>query len=689
MKEINKTASNDSKLALQLGELKKDLIKKKENLAKAKIHASSAQELLMRDTAVKTILNKKISGVHGTVSDLGKVDNNFSMALKVAAGGRMKNIVVKDANTAIKCLNTLKKQRKGIATFLPLSKLKTFSKTRVPKKKGVHGLASDLISCDKKFEKLFRYIFGNTLVVEDVKTAKSLGVGKYRMVTLDGDLFNISGAITGGFRRRSAGIGFKNKKFGGEIDKLESSISKINNEITSLEKQRSKLDVNLINLRKEKIQLESKIELVKNTDGKDLKKELEKKIKSFKEKEKKLQSQVSSSEKEIKKIKNKLEKISSERDLLRSQAKELRAKVQAGEGEETQARKQLAVIEAELENALLPEKENTTRVLKELEKEASQFKKQILDEQNKYKNLEKELKNKEKDEKKSQNKLRDLYAKKGKLNEDIRKKEDELLSVKEKLNKAEQEQNSLTVLKAELEGELAGLKEEFEPFESTILLESVKTIGEAKKKVRYLEHKVSDMGNVNLKALEAFEEVKKEYENLAWKLSKLKTEKEDILEVIENIEKKKKDAFMKTYDEIADNFKDIFRKIATKHHAELALENEEDPFEGGINVDIKDEKGKKTSLAALSGGEKVIVALAFIFAIQEHEPSPFYLFDEIDAALDKVNSEKVAKLLNEYGKKAQIIIISHNDAVISESNTLYGVSMNNKTGESNIVSLKI
>jgi len=197
------------------------------------------------------------------------------------------------------------------------------------------------------------------------------------------------------------------------------------------------------------------------------------------------------------------------------------------------------------------------------------------------------------------------------------------------------------------------------------------------------------MGNVNLKALEAYEEVKKEYEELAWRLSKLQTEKADVLEVIEEIEKKKKGAFLKTYNEIAANFSRIFSKIADKHLAQLVLENKDNPFEGGIAVSVTDNKGKKITLASLSGGEKVLVALAFIFAIQEHDPAPFYLFDEIDAALDKVNSEKVANLLKEYSKKAQIIIISHNDAVISEADALYGVSMNKETGESNVVSLKI
>ena len=687
--EINKLGSEDSKIALKLGELRKILIKKGEELAKARVHASSAQEILMRDSAIKAIVGKKISGVFGTVADLGKADNKFSTALNVAAGGRMKNIVVEKPDIAIKCLNILKQSRAGIATFLPLSKLRTPMQKDVPKKKGVYGLAADLISTDKKFNQLFKYVFGNTIVVEDVNTAKSVGVGKYRLVTLEGDLFELSGAITGGYRRKHIGVGFEDKDSGAKINELGSAIEVAKKEIRQLEEQRGKLDVNLITLRKQKIELESKIELNQKIGGKERRKELENRIKELILSKKKFENQVSSFDREIKKLNEKLSKNISERDSLRAKIKELGASLQSGEGKETEIKRNLAVFKSELENSLLPEKESTISVIKSLEKETSQFNKQIKDEENKLKKLEKELSVKEKEVEKSQHKLRDLYAKKGKLTEDARNEEDKLVNAKSELNRVEQERNSLTVLRSELEGQIAGLNEELKQYEGIEPLETLRTVEEAKKKIRSLEHRLASMGNVNQKALEAYDVVKKEYENLAWKLSKLETEKSDILEIIEEIEKKKKDAFMKTYDEIAANFNTIFSKIADKHIAELYLENKENPFEGGVTVAVTDSKAKRIALASLSGGEKVLVALAFIFAIQEHEPAPFYLFDEIDAALDKVNSEKVANLLNEYGKKAQIIIISHNDAVISEADALYGVSMNKDTGESNVVSLKI
>jgi chromosome segregation protein len=145
---------------------------------------------------------------------------------------------------------------------------------------------------------------------------------------------------------------------------------------------------------------------------------------------------------------------------------------------------------------------------------------------------------------------------------------------------------------------------------------------------------------------------------------------------------------LQTFDALKNNFSKIFTKIADKMQGSIFLEKPQSPFDGGVEVKIVKEKGREVPLAALSGGEKVLVALALIFAIQEHQPAPFYLLDEVDAALDSVNSEKVAKLLKEYSSKAQVVVVSHNDAIISAAEQIYGV-WRNKEGESYVNSLKI
>ena len=153
------------------------------------------------------------------------------------------------------------------------------------------------------------------------------------------------------------------------------------------------------------------------------------------------------------------------------------------------------------------------------------------------------------------------------------------------------------------------------------------------------------------------------------------------------IEQNKKGLFMKTYKEIATNFKTIFNSLTTKGEAYIELENEEDPLSEGVDIKVKITTNKYLDIRSLSGGEKTLAALSFIFAIQEYTPASFYLLDEVDAALDKQNSEKLSQLIAQYSKKAQYIVVSHNDQIISEANQVYGVSM--QDGISKVVSLKV
>ena len=195
------------------------------------------------------------------------------------------------------------------------------------------------------------------------------------------------------------------------------------------------------------------------------------------------------------------------------------------------------------------------------------------------------------------------------------------------------------------------------------------------------------MGNVNLRALEVYEELEKDYEKLIEKADKLKIEKEDVLVMMNEIESRKTDLFMKTFDIIAKNFKEIFSTLSTKGSAYLELENPQNPLNAGLDIKVKITSNKYLDIKSLSGGEKTLTALAFIFAIQELQPASFYLLDEVDAALDKTNSDKLSKLISQYSKNAQYIVVSHNDVIISEADQIYGVSM--QQGISKVVSLKI
>ena len=185
---------------------------------------------------------------------------------------------------------------------------------------------------------------------------------------------------------------------------------------------------------------------------------------------------------------------------------------------------------------------------------------------------------------------------------------------------------------------------------------------------------VSDMGSINMRALEIYDQLEKEHQELTSKSNKLKQEKQDVLNMMAEIETNKKGLFIKVFNELNNDFGRIFSELSTKGQAHLELENLENPFEGGVEIKVRLTGSRFLDLKSLSGGEKTLTALALIFAIQEREPASFYLLDEVDASLDKHNSDKLAKLIKKYSEKAQYIVISHNDNTISEADQIYGVS---------------
>ncbi|MBI2044404.1 AAA family ATPase [Candidatus Pacearchaeota archaeon] len=195
------------------------------------------------------------------------------------------------------------------------------------------------------------------------------------------------------------------------------------------------------------------------------------------------------------------------------------------------------------------------------------------------------------------------------------------------------------------------------------------------------------IGSVNLLSLEVYDSVKKEYDIVKEKAETIDKEKGEIMKIIADIDNKKKKTFMKTFTDLNNVFAANFATLSTKGEVSLQLENPKDPFEEGVNVLVKTGHGKYFDVTSLSGGEQTLVALSLIFAIQEYKPYSFYILDEIDAALDKRNSARLAELLKKYMKKGQYIVITHNDEIISNANVLYGVSMHE--GISKIVSMKV
>ena len=298
-----------------------------------------------------------------------------------------------------------------------------------------------------------------------------------------------------------------------------------------------------------------------------------------------------------------------------------------------------------------------------------------------------ELKKKEEEQQKSHSKFKSLYEKRNKLNDEITKVEQKIYGKEEDSRKAEFKVNTLGLEDAKIKAELAALQADFAQYDG-VELDLKKSEEQLKKEINDFERMRENIGNVNLRSLEIYDAVEREYNSLMEKKDVLSKEKDSVLLLMQEIEGKKKDIFMACFDAIDAKFKEIFGNLTAKGEASLELENPEKPFEAGMNIKVRITGNKFLDIRSLSGGEKTMTALAFIFSIQEHEPASFYIMDEVDAALDKRNSDRLAKLIRKYCEQAQYVVISHNDAVITEADILYGVSMN-ELGISNVVSLKL
>jgi len=212
-------------------------------------------------------------------------------------------------------------------------------------------------------------------------------------------------------------------------------------------------------------------------------------------------------------------------------------------------------------------------------------------------------------------------------------------------------------------------------------------IEKVKERLQASQMRISQLGNINMRALEVFDTVLEQCKLIEDKMITIQDEKGKIMKIIDEIDKKKRKSFTKTLDSVNEYFTRNFTQLSKKGEVFLEPENVKEPFNGGLNIILKVARGKYFDVSSLSGGEKTLVALSLIFAIQEYNPYCFYVFDEIDAALDKHNSERLAALIKQYMTSGQYIVVTHNDALISESSALYGVSMQENI--SKVISLKI
>ncbi len=547
---------------------KKELEKTKLNLQKESDKSKEThedKEGRMVDYINHKIMEQNIPGVYGTIESLSKVDPNYQLSMEVVAGNKFNAFVVENDYVAEECINYLRRSRIGTAIFLPLNKIQPKSLhpelRQLFKIQGCHGLALDLVKFDQKFKNAFAHVFGDTVITDNIDVSRKLGIGRMRMVTLQGDLVEKSGAIIGGFRK--------------------------------------KFNVNLNEL----IRVESDFKTIINQ-----------------------------------------------------------------------------------QKLYMQERDKTLAILKEQDKEILEFENEMKLLKEGITNFRSSLGEKEKIEKKFYEEYKDLGLRREKVTSLIQNYEINLIKIEENVRAVENVINTFNLDRAKFVAAKEGLEKEFEDYKN----ETIKNVKDQQKlldEIQSAERELILLGNVNLRALEIYEQIEKEFNELVEKKEKLRVEKQDVIIMMQEIETRKKDLFMNTFKEIDKNFQRIFLSLSSKGQAYLELENPEEIFTDGVDIKVKISGNRYLDIKSLSGGEKTLTALAFIFAIQEFEPASFYLLDEVDAALDKANSEKLSKLVAEYSDRAQYLMISHNDNIITEAERIYGVSM--QEGVSKIISLKV
>lgn len=669
--------------------------------------AKQANEDANLGRAVDTVVNANIRGVHAPLVKLGQVDEEYSTALEIAVGGRMSHIVVDDEHVASTCIELLKSSGAGRATFIPLNKIVRCPKSlNLPKEKGVIDYAINLIDFDDEYLNAFYYAVGDTLIVEDRNAANKL-IGKYRMVTLSGDLFEKSGSITGGAAKKS-GLKFSQNS-DSEIETFKSRLKEMENKYNSMTAKRTSLEEKIEDVRskfsnsnnefsKAKIELSTLESNFENTQKeiddkqnyiKAAKPEItniEKTLDKLEEEHIVISEKITDIQTEI----GEVEKLMNDTDL-----KELKEKTSGVENEIKRYEKNIADTNNEIEglnqriefiNTTIRTHNSTIERLIETNKELETDKLKRAEE---IKELESQLAVLDEQIKEITEKLGELLNQRDSINKDLVDIETQKNLKKSDIDKIAEQIESFKARRRELEPQLeetrTTLTEAGVDINSLTPVEM--SIDEITNKIQRLQKRMDELGAVNMRALEDYDRVSQRQQELHGQIETLSKEREQILERMKGYEDLKKETFLKTYNSINENFKDIFHKLSDGEGT-LILENQEKPFEGGLDIEAQPRDKKKQRLMGMSGGEKALTALSFVFAIQKYMPAPFYAFDEVDASLDGINVEKLAHIVQTQAEKTQFIVVSHRKPMIESANRTIGVTQKEK-GISKVTGVKL
>ena len=696
-KKILILRKDEAELEKQENELRGIIEKHDKEYNRLSAEKNVSERMNRGSDAVAAILGLRdkglMSGIRGTIQELATVEPGYETALAVAAGGKMQAIVVDDDQVAADGISYLKKERLGRVTFLPLSKMMS-GKPRAKAimiQKQTDGYATDLIKYDRLYENAFWYVFQDTLVVGTMETARSL-MGGVRLVTKGGELIEASGAMVGGtlspqnvlkFGSSSESkleeVGEKLREANASMDALRAKLRGIRDNIRAADDEMRKANAAGMGSQAKIGQLNAQLsELRKNKQS--LSDELKVKTSECDKAEKDL----ADAEKALSGATAALEKLRADRVTVRARIAEIapagmqeriqkiRDSVHRHKSECSDLDTQKAALDAEI-TGLDKQKEALDMQI------ASVIRKIAEDERIMTEHaLKRDAKQVELDA------LRRIEADMQKGIEDLRQQKDALIANKYRIdgerNTAQEKIETNTGVKSSQEAQTSICRANIEQLKAeaaAIAFEVEQPIPseeELRRTVRSCETSIARIGNVNMRAIEEYDEKKARYDSLMADVDALNKRIAGLDKLTDSLNSQKKGLFMQSYNAVNANFKSTYAQLSGGGEAFMGLEDEDDPFGGGLMINAKPKNGKLLRLEALSGGEKSLTALAFIFAIQEYQPSPFYVLDEVDMFLDAVNAEMVAKRVKESSAKAQFIQVSLRKVTLAMADHLIGVT---------------
>ena len=671
--------------------------------------------------SIRRVMERRehVKGIHGVVADIIKVDKDYEVAIETALGGSIQNIVTDNENTAKELIQYLKQNKFGRATFLPLTSIEgggLAKKQEVLQEKGVIGTANTLVKADAQYKKLVDHLLGRTVVVEHIDHGIFIAK-KYkqslRIVTVEGELINPGGAMTGGAFKNASNLLSRRR----EIEEFEKTVKLLKSEVEETErkvearKEERAAYYNKIEEVKSELQ---KAYVVQNTAKMNLDQmtakrdeannlvsyilresaEIENQMNEIKENQESIQVELEVSER----LENELN-ISSE-----SNQKELE-EARENESKQIQESEKVHLTYATFEQKYLFLIENEERI----KDESAKFKEEqaVLD-ANKG-NAAEEIKNKEE----QIEDLRKTIVDSKELFEEIEAEIQKHVLQKEELNKKNkiflEKRETLFKHSSELEKEMfrltnkrEGLEEAsdkqisymWDEYELTYVMamelrdESLNDLAFMKKRIQILKAEIKALGPVNVNAIEEYKNVSERYEFLKAQHEDLIEAEATLVKIIDELDQAMRAQFKASFQEISVEYDKVFKQLFGGGKGTLELMEDEDILEAGIRI-IAQPPGKKLqNMMQLSGGEKALTAIALLFAIQNLKPSPFCLLDEIEAALDDSNVDRFARYLHKLTKHTQFIVITHRRGTMTAADRLYGITMQEK-GVSALVSVDL